>query len=499
MRPVEPTVWRFRGIADNGKQDRRLQYRPAAKGCCVAAASALILGVTTRPLGAQCEASESGQAVASDGVIGDLFGNSVSIDGTTIIVGAPDTDDLGDQSGAAYIFQLQEGAWNEHSKLLAGDGLAGDRCGFAVAIEGDVAVVGAPYHQDAGVYSGSAYVFRFDGAIWVEEQELAASDAGVGQFFGWSVAIDGDVIVVGALGVDENGAVYVFRFGGTAWNEEDRLTIPDGAALDFFGTSVDVESGDNGVILVGAPQDDDGGMNSGSAYVFPYVGGIDPWAEGTRLTAPNLQPGDMFGSAVSLSGNVAIIAANNGDTGWDTGAAYVFRGAGANWSQEQELSAPAEAPDANEFAFAVAIEGDVAIVGAMRDDGATPTSGTAYVYSFDGANWIRQAKLIASEGSSDDLNGSSVAVSSGIAVVAARGSSFPGAVYAYDGLLDGIPDECQGVCPWDLDGGGVGITDFLILLGLWGQDPGGPPDFDGDQIVGITDFLELLAHWGECF
>ena len=94
--------------------------------------------------------------------------------------------------------------------------------------------------------------------------------------------------------------------------------------------------------------------------------------------------------------------------------------------------------------------------------------------------------------------GSSVAVSGDVAVVGAQGFSFPGAVYAFDGLTDGIPDGCQGICPWDLDGGGVGITDFEALLALWGQDPGGPPDFDGDQTVGITDFLELLAHWGEC-
>ena len=275
------------------------------------------------------------------------------------------------------------------------------------------------------------------------------------------------------------------------------MTVPDGAALDFFGTSVDVESGENGVILVGAPQDDDDGMNAGSAYVFPYVGGEDPWAEGTKLTVPNILPSDMFGSAVSVSGNVALIAANNGDTGWDTGAAYVFRGGGATWNYEQKLTAP-ETPDSNEFASAVAIQGDVAIVGAMRDDGTAATTGTTYVYSWNGMTWTKQARLISSNGSSNNRFGFSVAVSGDIVVVGARGVVFPGAVYAYDGLADGVPNGCQGICPWDLDGGGVGITDFLALLALWGQDPGGPPDFDGDQSVGITDFLELLAHWGEC-
>ena len=470
--------------------------RPAVKGCSVAAAYALTLGVTTQTIRAQCEATETSQCTASDGESGDRFGSSVSISGDRVLVGAPDEDDAGPAAGAAYIYDFDGTSWNEQAKLLAGDGLAGDRCGFAVAIDGDVAVVGAPYHQDAGVYSGSAYVFRFDGNVWVEEQELAASDAAIGQFFGWSVAVDGEVIVVGAFNADAMGAAYVFRYNDRTWYEEEKLTALDAAEDDRFGTSIDVESGEDGFILVGAPRDDDDGVDSGSVYVFPYVGGLDPWGEATKLTASDALSGDMLGSAVSLSGNVALIAANNDETGWNSGVAYVFWG--ATWSQEQKLTAPAEAPDDNEFALAVAIEGDVAIVGAMRDDGAAPTSGTAYVHFFDGANWIQQAKLIASDGSSNERFGSSVAVSGDVVLVGARGLSSPGAAYTYHGLADGIPDECQGLCPWDLDGGGVGITDFLLLLGLWGQDPGGPPDFDGDQNVGITDFLELLAHWGEC-
>ena len=133
-----------------------------------------------------------------------------------------------------------------------------------------------------------------------------------------------------------------------------------------------------------------------------------------------------------------------------------------------------------------------------RTSACIESSGTAYVYSWNAMVWTRQARLIASQGSSNDRFGSSVAVSGDVVLVGARGLSSPGAAYSYDGLANGIPDECQELCPWDLDGGGVGITDFLALLALWGQNPGGPPDFDGDQNVGFTDFLELLAHWGEC-
>ena len=159
---------------------------------------------------------------------------------------------------------------SEAAKLLASDGAEGDHFGdFSVAVAGDTAVIGAWGDDDDGIDSGSAYVFRYNGTAWVEEAKLTASDAAEGDHFGGSVTVSGDTVVVGAYADDDNGSrsgsAYVFRYSGTAWVEEAKLTASDGAADDFFGFPVAV-SGDT--VVVGAGGDDDNGIDSGAAYVY---------------------------------------------------------------------------------------------------------------------------------------------------------------------------------------------------------------------------------------
>ena len=183
----------------------------------------------------QCEAQESSKATATpESAFGDLFGNSVAISGNRVIVGAPHDDDAGDSSGSAYVFEF-DGGWNQEQKLTTLDGNAGDKCGSSVAISGDVAVVGAPEDTPAGPLSGSAYIFRFDGNSWIQDQKLTASDMSPASFFGWSVAIEGDVALVGALnaGTLNKGAAYVFRYNGASWIQEQKLTASDGAPDEY--------------------------------------------------------------------------------------------------------------------------------------------------------------------------------------------------------------------------------------------------------------------------
>ncbi len=470
--------------------------KPSMMMCWVGGAFGLTLAGMTPTIYAQCEATETDQISASDDRY-IRFGASTGISGNTMVVGAPDADGL---SGSAYVYDFDGSSWNEFP-LLATDTGADDQYGYSVAIDGNVAVVGAPYHTHEHFWQGAAYVFRFDGKSWTQEQELLASDASSGHFFGWSVAIDGDVIVVGARTANAGGgAAYVFRHNGSTWGEEDVLTVPDPQLLDFFGNSVDI---DGQVILVGAPGEDADQLtlDSGSAYVFHWHGGAQPWGVGAQITGSDTIESDMFGWAVAISGNVAIVGANTEGVPLDTGAAYLFRFDGANWNEEQKLIAPKGTPDRNEFARAVAVDGNVALVAAIRDDAATTSTGAVYVYSFNGSTWTEQARLTAADGVSFDNHGWSIALGGDVAVVGAIGvGGGDGAAYIYDGLTDGMPDQCQGnPCPWDLGGDGtVGINDFLELLGAWGTDPGGPPDFDGDHNVGISDFLELLANWGDC-
>ena len=165
---------------------------------------------------------------ASDAAEGDQFGRRVSVSGDLAIVGARRDDDAGGESGSAYIFRRTGTNWSEEAKLTASDPAAGDFFGFSVSISGDLAIVGAPFDDDAGNQSGSAYVFRRTGTSWSQEAKLTATEAAADDQFGVSVSISGDLAVVGAFGDDDagstSGAAYIFRRTGTSWAEEAKLT-----------------------------------------------------------------------------------------------------------------------------------------------------------------------------------------------------------------------------------------------------------------------------------
>ena len=195
----------------------------------------------------------------------------------------------------------------EH-KLTASDGGSGDLFGRDVSIYGDIALVGAYGDDENGNSSGSAYVFRWDGSTWNEEHKLTASDGEENKFFGFDVSVYEDVALVGAWGDNDNGnfsgSAYIFRWDGTTWNEEQKLTPSDGAPSDFFGIDV---SAHGDVALVGSFWDDDNDTNSGSAYVFRWDGNF--WNEEQKLTASDGTRSDGFGWAVALDSNIALIGA----------------------------------------------------------------------------------------------------------------------------------------------------------------------------------------------
>jgi len=181
---------------------------------------------------------------ASDGAAGDEFGISVSISGDYVIVGAQADDDNGDYSGSAYVFKHTDTTWTQQAKLLASDGAAGDEFGWSVSISGDYAIVGAQADDDNGSGSGSAYVFKRTGTNWAQEAKLLPSDGEAFEFFGRSVSISGDYVVVAAVSDDANGdgsgSAYVFKRTDTTWTQQAKLLASDGAAGDWFGTSVSI-------------------------------------------------------------------------------------------------------------------------------------------------------------------------------------------------------------------------------------------------------------------
>jgi len=196
---------------------------------------------------------------ASDGAANDNFGQSVAFSGSTAVVGAYHADIGGNiDQGAAYVFNRQEGGWVEAQKLTAGDGAAFDAFGWSVAISGSTIVIGAIGDNDS---QGGAYVFNRQGGSWVEVQKLTASDGAANDDFGESVAISGSTIVIGAIGDNDfQGAAYVFNCQGGSWIEAQKLTTSDRGFL--FGSSVAVSGS---TVFVGALSGD---IIQGLTYIF---------------------------------------------------------------------------------------------------------------------------------------------------------------------------------------------------------------------------------------
>jgi len=272
--------------------------------------SAYIFNVTT--------GAELHKLTASDGVAGDNFGHSVAIDGNYAIVGARQDDDNGTTSGSAYIFNVTTGA--ELHKLLASDGASYDYFGNSVAISGNYAIVGARYDDDNGSNSGSAYIFNV--TTGAELHKLTASDGAADDYFGESVAISGNYAIVVAYADDDkgsnSGSVYIFNVNTGA--ELHKLTASDGAESDYFGISVAI---DGNYAIVGAHADDDKGSGSGSAYIF----NVQTGAELHKLVASDGAASDQFGISVAISGIYTIVGARmDDDNGANSGSAYIFTG-----------------------------------------------------------------------------------------------------------------------------------------------------------------------------
>ena len=220
--------------------------------------------------------------------------------------------------------------FSEVAEIVASDGANGDKFGVSVASSGDFVVVGASADDDAGTSSGSAYVFRTTDGVTEQIAKLVSSDAAAQDQFGASVAIHNDIIVVGSIGNDNfKGASYIFKTSddGATWPLVAKLVADDAsdaASGDRFGYSVAIE-GDT--IAVGATLDNTGTHATGSAYVFKTPDGGATWTQKAKLVESNPTNGAWFGNSISLSGDVIAVGARykNAGRGSQAGSAFVFR------------------------------------------------------------------------------------------------------------------------------------------------------------------------------
>ena len=363
--------------------------------------------------------------VPSDAAAGDEFGWSADTDGVRIISGAPLHDDQGADSGVAYIFVRDAaGAWVQEAELRADDGEGGVWFGRWAAIDGDVAVVGAPLADAFGRDddSGAAYIFQRRDGAWRQTQRLVADIPVGGEQFGWNVAIDGDVIVVSASNETNGGGqgVYVFRRAGDEWALEAKLAPSEEGDDYFFGQDIDV-SGDT--IVAGAKgRAAFVGTNAGVVFVFQRRG--SGWAESAILEASDAFVQDHFGRAVAIAGDTIVVGAYKEDSaGADGGSVYVFaRDAAApgGWRQETKLIARSTGTR-DWFGYEVGTDGTTVVVGAPHVNLAEPEifrAGLVAVFRRSGDGWVQVAELVA-----------------GDAVAAGPSAEFGWAVDVQDGVL----------------------------------------------------------------
>ena len=261
--------------------------------------------------------SQTEKLTAIDGEDGDQFGWSVAICGNTVIVGTPSGDNI--NIGSAYIFTNNGGIWSQQ-KLTAIDGVSSDRFGLSVAISGNTAIVGAPFDDinDPGDNLGSAYIFTNNGGTWSQLEKITANYGAFGDSFGYSVAICDNTVIIGAIGDDDkendSGSAYIFSNNGGSWSQIQKITANDGAEADNFGYSVAIYGN---TVIVGARGDD---SSKGSSYIFTNNGGT--WSQTEKLIVFDGAADDNFGFSVAIGSYGSIVGAI-GDSS-NTGAVYSY-------------------------------------------------------------------------------------------------------------------------------------------------------------------------------
>jgi hypothetical protein len=362
---------------------------------------------------------------------GAEFGFSVGASNGRAVIGAKHDNDFGTNTGSAYFFDLFTG--QQDFKLLASDAAAGDQFGFSTAIDGDRAILSAVDNTDHGVGSGAAYLFDVDTGL--ETFKLLPLDGAPQDRFGFSVSISGDRALVGAYGDDDNGpsSGSVYLFDATTGAQLDKWSASDGGDDDRFGASVAISGN---LAVVGAWRDDDQGSNAGAAYVFDVSSGQELF----KLVASDGIPGASFGLSVAISGDRILIGAENqGVNGIPVGSAYLFD---ATTGTELRKFLPCGEAPGQFFGRSVSLDGDQAVVGAHGDAVNGGLAGAAHTFFAPGDAYNFCSTLPNSSGARANLCASgSTSVAADDLVLVAHGVPVfePGIFYYGPTSLLGAP------------------------------------------------------------
>jgi FG-GAP repeat len=387
---------------------------------------------TAAPLPAPAET----KLTAADAGIEKYFGRAVAVHGDTAVVGSPNNSVTSDGSGSAYVFVRSASGWQFQQKLTASDASPQSFFGVSVAIDGEKIVVGANGDPNAGQASGAAYVFVRSGNTWAQEQKLTGSENSPNDAFGLSVGIKGSTIVCGAFGNSvansaTEGSVYVFRQTSNGWVESQKLVASDASYFNSFGGSVAIS---DDTIVVGAIGNEEFGFFSGAVYVFTFDG--SNWTEQIKLHAQDASTRASFGYRVGIDKDT-IVAASDGYVETETrSAVYVFRRNSSGWHQQKRIVIN-DAGILGRYGLTVAVSGATIVIGSQNDFAVAPYAGSAYIYRRSGeSSWTLYQKFRASDAAYGDNFGNAVAISGNTVLVGAFGKSdvaiFAGAAYLFD-------------------------------------------------------------------
>jgi WD40 repeat protein len=436
--------------------------------------SALIaLGITSMLANAQV-INEDRKFGSSDAAVEDQLGQSIAMSNGIVAVGSRFNDDFGSDSGSAYLFDAATGS--QLIKLLPNDPIPNHQFGQSIAIDNGLVAVGAWLDSDSALFSGAAYVF--DASTGVQISKLLATDGVFNHQFGVSIAIDNGIVAVGARLDDENGndSGAAYLFDALTGVQLFKLLPTDGAGADQFGWSIDIH---NGLVAVGAPNNDDAGSNSGSAYLFDATTGLQ-----TQKLLPTDGTGsDQFGVSISISNGTVAVGAHLAQAS-GTGSAYLFNA--TTGAQTFKLTA-SDAQNDDRFGRIISIDNGIVAVGAHAEDQNGSNSGAAYLFDANTGN--QMTKLLTSDGVTGDLFGYSIAIDNGIVAAAAilddDGGSNSGSVYIFDIA-----------CPADLTGDGVlNFFDISAFLSLFAANDLSV-DFSGDGILNFFDISIFVIEIG---
>lgn len=415
---------------------------------------------------------------------GSAFGWDVDISGNTLVVGAPWYN--GD-TGAAYVYVRSGGIWTHQATLQAPAPAAGDEFGYSVAIDGDVIIVGAPWDNTASGPSGAAYAFRRTGVVWSAGQSLPVEGMDHSNWrIGQSVDLDGNWAVVGCPGrSSERGGVLPILWTGSGWDSGGGVVLEAGSTTgDRLGTSVAVVGT---VILSGAPGDDyDPYTDAGSVVAYAWTGAA--WSYDEKVFCPEAMDGGSYATAIDLdeSGTVAIAGWGWYDTtpgdGTFAGRAHILSCPMGDWQVVQTIANPnPDSPDGEHFGWDVALDGDTALVGGFWDDAHL---GAAYYFTRQAGGFAQSQKVTVTDEPLMTLYfGRSVALDNGTAVIGADGAYSPtvddcGAAFVYNANT-----TITGICRNAMTGSPVSGVEVQLHR----QEAGGDPTPASDYVVSGAD------------